>query len=842
MPDTAYQSILSKAPFGFAYHRIILDDNGIPVDYEFLEVNAAFERITGLTSSSIIGKTVCEIFPGFRNGSFDWIAHYGQVALQGKDYEFEQYSEPLQKWFRVQASSPEKGYFTTLFNDITTQYKLSEIAQTYLSYTPENIDYQYIIDTACKIAGADYGTINVFEEDGRAFSTLAFSGMNAFVKKMADKLGFQLLNKKWNYDPVRQEKLSKQKSTVFSSLSQLTGKALPPMLIDAITSTFNLGQIVVVKTEKQGRMLGDFTLLFTKKKLIQNQALLETYADMTGLLFDRLNHEREIAREQSRLEQITSQLTDIVWRSDLRLNITYVSPSVQRILGYSVDQYLRLTFIQRYPPHMLKEFRRILLEELSIDRQPDADRNRTLIVQIEHFKNDGSIVPLEIHVSFVRDNTGKPIGLQGVSRDISERKKLEYALEHQTRLRELLMHISSEFINIPLEKVDEAIQQSLETLGTFVNADRAYTFEYDWEKNVCNNAFEWCDANIEPQLENLQAVPLDMMPDWVIAHKNGEAMIVPDVFALPHGLVREILEPQDIKSVLTVPMMDEGQCIGFVGFDSVKQHRNYSEAELQLLKLFAQMLVNVVLRKETVEQLIAAKESAEESDRLKSAFLTNISHEIRTPMNGIIGFLDLLRQPNLNEEDRASYLDIVNQSGERLLNTINSIIELSRIESGDMMVDKQEVDLPLFMSFYHDFFSHQAYKKGLELKPFQLTLAKESIFTDRTMLDSILTNLIKNAIKFTDQGSIEVGCTQQGDEEFQFYVKDTGNGIRAEKLDAVFGRFVQEDNSFTRNHEGSGLGLSIAKAYVEALGGNIWVESEPGKGSCFYFKLPSVVK
>ncbi|MDX9747515.1 MAG: PAS domain-containing sensor histidine kinase [Paludibacter sp.] len=840
MPDKKYQSILSKAPFGYAYHRIILDDMGVPVDYEFLEVNKAFEKITSLRATDIIGKRVCEVIPGIREDEFDWVACYGEVALNGNDHEFEQFSEPLNKWFRVQVSSPEKEYFTTIFTDISSQYKLADIAQIYLTYTPENIDYQYIIDTACEIAGAPYGAINIFEEDGRAFSTLAFAGMNPFVKKMSDKLGFQLINKKWTYDPVRQAKIDQQKTTVYNSLSQLTGQALPSILVDTITTTFNLGKFVVVKTEKQGRMLGDFTLMFLKNTQLQNQALLETFADMTGLLLDRLNHERELARDRIRLEQITSQITDIVWRSDMQLNNNYISPSVQRVLGFTVEEYKQLSVEQRYPRHVLPGLRKFLVDELIIDKQPNADKNRTRIIETELYKSDGSSIPIEVHVSFVRDNTGNPIGLQGVSRDISERKKLEQAVNNQARLRELLMHISSEFINIPLEKMDDAIQQSLETLGTFVNADRSYTFDYDWEKNICNNTFEWCDTNIEPQLGNLQAVPLDMMPDWVIAHKKGEAIIVPDVFALPHGLVREILEPQRIKSVLSFPLMNEGKCIGFVGFDSVREHRNYSEAELQLLKLFAQMLVNAILRKATVEELIAAKERAEESDRLKSAFLANISHEIRTPMNGIIGFLDLLRQPNLNEEDRASYLDIVNESGERLLNTINSIIELSRIESGDTPIDIQEVDLPIFMSFYHDFFSHQSNKKGIVLKEFQLALEKEKIFTDKTMLDSILTNLIKNAIKFTDQGSIEVGCTQQGNDDFLFYVKDTGKGIKADKLEAIFGRFVQEDSSFTRNHEGSGLGLSIAKAYVDALGGKIWAESEPGKGSCFYFRLPVI--
>jgi PAS domain S-box-containing protein len=839
MQGQPYKTILAKAPFGYAYHRIIVDDSGSPVDYEFLEVNTAFERMTSLKSRDIIGKTVCTVIPGIREGNFDWVAHYGDVALHGGEREFEQFAEPQNKWFRIQVSSPQKGYFITLFTDISSQYKLAGIAQSFLTYTPDSINYQYIIDTACEIAGATYGTFNVFEENGRDFSTLAFSGLNPRVKRAAETLGIQLTGRRWKYDPVREAKIKHQKTTLFQTLSQLTGDVFAPKIVDTIASTFHICRLAVVKTEKQGRLLGDFTLLFTKENQLQNQALLETYADMTGLLLDRLHHEHETARERTKLVQITQQVTDIVWQSDLQLNNTYISPSVERILGFSVDEYLKMPIGKRHPLHPLQQFQLVLNDELKNDIKPDVDKQRTRTVELEHYKADGTLVPLEINISFVRDKAGIPIGLQGVSRDVSERKKLEADLQQQARLRELLMEISSGFINVSLEQVDRAIQRSLSNLGTFVNADRSYIFEYDWDKQVCNNTYEWCHAGIEPQLENLQQVPLDMMPDWVIAHKKGEAMIVADVSALPLGLAREILEPQDIKSVLAVPMMNNGQCIGFVGFDSVKQHRIYSDVELQLLNIFAQVLVNVVLRKEMVAQLIIAKERAEESDRLKSAFLANMSHEIRTPMNGILGFLDLLREPGINDEEKAGYIDIMNKSGERLLNTINDIIELSKIESGDIQVDKNEIDLPLFISFYYDFFSHQAKEKGLFLKPFDYQAEREVINTDRTKLDSILTNLIKNALKFTDQGTIEVGCQQKGDQDFLFYVKDTGKGIKPEKISAIFQRFIQEDVSYTRSHEGSGLGLSITKAYVEALGGRIWVESEPGKGSCFYFTLPA---
>lgn len=257
----------------------------------------------------------------------------------------------------------------------------------------------------------------------------------------------------------------------------------------------------------------------------------------------------------------------------------------------------------------------------------------------------------------------------------------------------------------------------------------------------------------------------------------------------------------------------------------------------RIITNFISIHEDITERKKMVEDLIDAKEKAQQSDRLKSSFLANMSHEIRTPMNGILGFLELLSEPDLGEDVKAGYLDIVKKSGQRLLSTINDIIEISKIESGDMQLCSQEINVSQFLSYYYDFFLPQAKGKGLQLEFVQCKTDTETIFTDKSKLDSILTNLIKNAIKFTEKGRIEFGCEQKDSHTLLFYIKDTGKGIDPDKIDQVFERFMQADNLNTRGYEGSGLGLSITKAYVEHLGGKIWVESEPGKGSCFYFTI-----
>ena len=239
-------------------------------------------------------------------------------------------------------------------------------------------------------------------------------------------------------------------------------------------------------------------------------------------------------------------------------------------------------------------------------------------------------------------------------------------------------------------------------------------------------------------------------------------------------------------------------------------------------------------------ELIVAKERAEESDRLKSAFLANMSHEIRTPMNGILGFAGLLKTPNLTGEKQQEYIRIIENSGKRMLNIINDIISISKIESGILEVNISETNINDQIDYILNFFLSETENKGILLFSKNSLSANDVIIkTDKEKLYAILTNLVKNAIKFTKEGSIEFGYAKKG-KFIEFFVKDTGVGISQEQKKLIFERFRQGSESLSRNYEGAGLGLSISKAYVELLGGNIWVESITGKGSTFYFTIPFI--
>ncbi|MDV7187907.1 response regulator [Lutibacter sp. TH_r2] len=247
------------------------------------------------------------------------------------------------------------------------------------------------------------------------------------------------------------------------------------------------------------------------------------------------------------------------------------------------------------------------------------------------------------------------------------------------------------------------------------------------------------------------------------------------------------------------------------------------------------------LNSEMMKELKKQKNKAEESDKMKSAFLANMSHEIRTPMNGILGFADLLKNAEYSSEKRSQFIEIIEKSGHRMLQTINNIIDISKLQSGLEEVQLKKVNILNIIEELQHFFEPEATTKGLTLffKNKNSTITKP-FYSDEQKLNSILTNLIKNALKFTPKGSIEVEYTLQNDVA-EFWVKDAGIGIPYKKQTTIFNEFVQADFSHSSGFEGSGLGLSISKGYVDLLNGDIQLKSKPNVGSTFYVRIPNSI-
>lgn len=247
---------------------------------------------------------------------------------------------------------------------------------------------------------------------------------------------------------------------------------------------------------------------------------------------------------------------------------------------------------------------------------------------------------------------------------------------------------------------------------------------------------------------------------------------------------------------------------------------------------------NITQEKNIQKDLSNAKIKAEESAKLTSSFLANMSHEIRTPLNGILGFTQFLKEPETTQEEALNYISIIEKSGEHLLGIINDIIDISKLESGMVKANRSTTNINEILDYHYNFFNQEAHNKGLDLYLINKThTSNVEIFTDKEKLNAILTNLIKNALKFTSNGYIEICCSKIN-KNLLFYVKDSGCGIPENMLNSIFDRFIQAENSKTNTVKGSGLGLTICKSYVKMLGGSIWVQSNIGIGSTFYFTIP----
>ena len=457
----------------------------------------------------------------------------------------------------------------------------------------------------------------------------------------------------------------------------------------------------------------------------------------------------------------------------------------------------------------------------------------------------------ELFSGEIIDNHGQKV-LLTVMVDLTTLKQTEAALTYTANMTNLLMEMSSQYINIPLNEVDAAIQMSLGKMGEFVFADRAYVFSYDFKKKTTSNDYEWCNADIEPQIEQLKEVPMDMIQDWVSTHAKGHYLYIEDVSALPQGGLKEILEPQGIKSLISFPMMSGRQCIGFVGFDSVKKHHSYSDKEMIFLSLFSQMLVNVRNRARAERDLIEANKQLElskiQADGLaaqaamanaaKSRFLAHMSHEIRTPLNAILGFSQLLQYDLELTPKQKQRVETINRSGEHLLTLLNGILELSKIEAGALTLAPTSFDLRELLQDLVIMFRTRAQAKNLTLSTHGIDLVPRYLIADEQKLRQVLINLFNNAVKFTVAGGICLrAAVEQEGSRLVIRVEDSGPGIAADEMNQLFEPFEQTASGRNAG-TGTGLGLAISRQLARLMGGDVSVTSEFGKGSVFRIEIP----
>ena len=459
------ENIFQNSPFGYALHKIVMDETGKPIDYEFIEVNKAFEKLTGVKGSDIVGKNVTEAIPGIEKGEFDWISFYGKVALEETEDSFEQFSEPLGKHYSVQVYSPQKGYFVTIFTNISAQKSISEIAVKFNGFNLGELDFQYIVDKVRELSGAKYAFLNIFDENGQDFTTMAFSGLNKHFEQAVSLLGIDFWGKKWKYDPERQKKIEKKKVTVFQHLTDLTGKVISKNTVNLLCKTFNIGQTAVVKAMRNDNILADFTLVFDKNDELQNQLIIETIADLTAQLIHRLNAEFELKEQKKNLSDIIYGTRAGTWEWNIQTGKTVFNERWAEIIGYSLEE-ISPTTIETWSKFAhsddLKKSGELMDKHFSGELDYYEFESR-----MQH-KNGHWIWVLDRGKVVSWTDDGKPFMMMGTHQEITEQKISEQKIIESEKLQKTLLENVSAGIMIidPKTRIIETVNKyAMELIG-----------------------------------------------------------------------------------------------------------------------------------------------------------------------------------------------------------------------------------------------------------------------------------------------------------------------------------------------------------------------------------------
>jgi PAS domain S-box-containing protein len=671
----------------------------------------------------------------------------------------------------------------------------------------------------------------------------------------------------------------------------------------------------------------------------------------------------ELKEAKNRIQSILAEMSDVIWSMSVEdLKIKFVSPSIFSLAGVTDEEWMDKSELWKELIH--PKDRNVVTDIFS-----KLQHEGSFEVEYRIITRAGEVKWILNRGKFVYDESRRPIRIDGLIIDRTAETIAKKNLEQEMRLQNTLIDIASTYINLDTEDVENTINKSLEKMGLFVEADRAYIFDYDFERNTTTNTYEWCNEGILPEIQNLQDTPLEFIPQWVNAHKQNEAFYVPNVFDLEddgEGGLRSILGPQGIKSLIAIPIKDREELVGFVGFDSVVDFHIYSEKEKRLLFLFGQMLINIrnrrksenqlriqeekfrniianmnlgllevdledriifanqsfcdmsgyqlselkgntaadllvnsenqaIIReknqkradlisdsyeihvldkhgiphwwfisgapnfddkgqligsigihlditeqKQLEQELAMAKNFAESAAKAKELFLANMSHEIRTPLNVIIGMIRQLTKENLSSNQHF-YVKQSESSAKHLLTILNNVLDIAKIEAGDMQIQKAEFSPSAVAFNVHSIMYSQAKEKNLDFKVQVGSEVFPVLIGDETRIRQVLINLIGNAIKFTEKGSLNlsVNAVTKGFDSQQliFEVADTGIGMSKEFISKIFDKFSQEENASNRKYEGTGLGMAISHDLIQLMGGNVEVVSEKNVGTKYRFSL-----
>lgn len=563
---------------------------------------------------------------------------------------------------------------------------------------------------------------------------------------------------------------------------------------------------------------------------------------ITGIsrdITDRKEMEVAMLKNEEHFRSLLQYSSDAITILDQEGMIIFESSLQNRILNFSVDELVGKPFREIIHPDDKELYESTLREVLS---QPEVQIKREYRSLHKNKK--------WIYVESIFTNHLKNPSICGIvvnTRDVSDRKmaELKERVYHDNLIflsnsaLDLLSLVDrDDIIKYIAEKLNNFLEHSVIIVSTYLENEDQFEVkkivgleDYQSELTALFRedpiGFRYSKEQAFIRVEN---------PGEVNTFKGAVSDL--DLKRLDKNRLTRFFQKININKVYNITLARHSKLLGNITILTL----NKSIIKFKhIIETFVHQVAVALHRSQLEYELVQAKLKAEESDRLKTAFLANMSHEIRTPMNGILGFAEMLNDNKLADADRQKYIDIINNNGKILINLIDDIIDFSQIEAGQLKIEEKTFSLNSMLGQVHASFQTQSLKKEKPQVKLKMNKGfeddKSYIVSDPNRLRQVITNLVGNAFKFTNKGFIEFGYDQIKN-DLRFYVKDTGIGIPPEKIDQIFERFVQADNSRSRKFSGSGLGLAISKGFIELLGGKMWAESEINKGSIFYFTIP----
>lgn len=928
-PDT----IIYKAPFGYAQQQLLLSEEGKPYDFRFLAVNQAYESFLGKKAENLLGQTFFGVMPEMQANGTDLIHHFANVAIQGKELEFEYYFEPLGKWCRIFAYANEDLDFTTIFYDITEKKLLAIKLQTeerlaknyldtsetimvslditghitmlnryglgFLGYSEDEIIGRNWFDTVLmqpeglskvypaflRIVNGDLESVKYFENDvitkSGACHTIAWRNEyqldvnGRIIGTLSSGLDITERNKALKDLKASQEELKKQnalfetliqnlQSGVFmveapsgkpllanESAKQLLGRGILP---DA--SLQNLSE--VYKAKKQGtntpypiEEMPIIMGMFGKKAHVDDMIVerpdgTETWLEIYGSpvtngkgtvwaslvnfhdITARKKAEKALQQSEEKYRTLFESLSQGIFYQDRQGKIIDTNNAALRMLGLSRDQLLgKDSFDPRWK--VINEANEFLPPEkhpsmLALNSGqpvynqvvgvyiPEVGRyNWILVNAIPQFLPDQDI-PYQVFASM---------------QDITALKQTQ--LIDECRLRLLLFaenHSLSELLEETLNEVEKLTESKI-GFYHFIDEDQVTIHLQNWSTQT---KASYCNA------EGFGfKYPLSQAGVWADCVSEKRPVIHNDYASLPH---RKGLPPGHAAVIreLVVPVIRSQKITAILGVGN--KANNYSENDIEIVSRLADLAWDIAEQKLASEALLKSETLLKEMNAQKDKFFSIIAHDLRSPFNTIIGFSELLSD-QVAEKDYTGideYARLIQKSSLRAVDLLDNLLQWAHSQTGRMEFNPDYHALDSLVEDTISLLSDTAQQKNIEIRheiPESLT-----VFADKSMVSTVLRNLVSNALKFTNPGGTITLTSKQNQQHTTILVSDTGVGITPERKAGLF-RLDQCESTLGTNHEkGTGLGLMLCKEFVNKHGGMIWVESEPGRGSTFLFTLP----